>query len=339
VKKDLLITTGNVLNSLQALRAIAAWMIVLHHFMQIYFNFHGQGFFGRFFSVYGRFGIDIFFVLSGFIIYRSTAGRNIDTLTFLRHRIARIVPAYWVFTILTALVILFFGPIVPYTQFSPEFFLSSIFFIPMNNPSGIGMFPLLTMGWTLDFDVVFYLVFALTLFLPKRWRLIYLFIGIIEVRYLFPYFYRNNIFFEFLMGVSAAALYSKNQRWVCPLWVGLGLGCFSLFILIHYVGGTVYNGIAAVLLLVAALTQEHRFNSNTFITRLGDWSYSTYLSHAIVLGFAYKAYKVLRINAYITLALACITIIGISWISFNKIERPIIRWVKKQDEKNKDQKY
>ena len=82
-----------MLVSLQALRALAAWLVVFHHFMQVFFDFHADSLGGHLLSTRGQVGVDIFFVLSGFVIHLSTAGRPLRRSTFLWHRIARIVPA------------------------------------------------------------------------------------------------------------------------------------------------------------------------------------------------------------------------------------------------------
>src|SRR4051812_3503447 len=57
-----------MLISVQALRALAAWAVVCHHFMQIFFDFHPSGPVGRFFTEKGAVGVDIFFVISGLVI-------------------------------------------------------------------------------------------------------------------------------------------------------------------------------------------------------------------------------------------------------------------------------
>lgn len=64
------------LESLQALRAIAAWLVVYGHYMQIIHGFQYSSPLGKFFSMHGRFGVDLFFVISGFIMFYTLHGRR-----------------------------------------------------------------------------------------------------------------------------------------------------------------------------------------------------------------------------------------------------------------------
>jgi peptidoglycan/LPS O-acetylase OafA/YrhL len=66
-----------MLYSLQALRAFAAWVVVCHHFMQIFFDFHASGPIGQLLADRGAVGVDIFFVISGLVIYLSTRDKDI----------------------------------------------------------------------------------------------------------------------------------------------------------------------------------------------------------------------------------------------------------------------
>jgi len=76
-----------MLKSIQLLRAISAWMVVFYHTQQIYFGFGESGLISVFFSRYGAMGVDIFFVISGFVIYISTINKNISPLQFMANRI------------------------------------------------------------------------------------------------------------------------------------------------------------------------------------------------------------------------------------------------------------
>lgn len=95
-----------MLYSLQALRAFAAWVVVCHHFMQIFFDFHATGPIGQLLTDRGAVGVDIFFVISGLVIYLSTRDKTIEPRQFLLNRVLRIVPAYWFYTALMAALLL-----------------------------------------------------------------------------------------------------------------------------------------------------------------------------------------------------------------------------------------
>ena len=82
-----------MLFSLQALRAFAAWVVVCHHFIQIFFDFKASGPVGQLLTDRGAVGVDIFFVISGLVIFLSTEGKSLPHGRFLHYRLNRIVPA------------------------------------------------------------------------------------------------------------------------------------------------------------------------------------------------------------------------------------------------------
>src|SRR5262249_39672775 len=132
------------LDSLQALRAVAALSVVLYHI----------DFIGR-----GAFGVDIFFVLSGFIICHVTAA---DRQHFLLKRLIRIVPLYWARTLVVCALALAAPRLLQTTSDSWMGLLKSLFFIPYEKESG-RVYPVLFLGWTLNYEMFFYVVFSIAL--------------------------------------------------------------------------------------------------------------------------------------------------------------------------------
>jgi exopolysaccharide production protein ExoZ len=151
--------------SLQIVRAIAAWTILYLHFMQDYFSFQSETVIGTFVGKYGSLGVDTFFVLSGFVMYLCAGRPHQTASTFAINRIFRIVPAYWFYTLALPVFIYCFPKEFAYTDYNLTTLLGSLFFIPTENPSGIGVFPLYTLGWTLNFEMFFYAVLAICLLL------------------------------------------------------------------------------------------------------------------------------------------------------------------------------
>jgi exopolysaccharide production protein ExoZ len=161
------------LSSLQFLRAIAAWMVVFHHYNQVFFNWDtsgsimGQGL-GDLFRYYGKLGVDIFFVISGFIMYYSLNKKPATSRDFLINRIVRVLPVYWFYTFLL-LVLALFTLVEIKSQFTAASLFKSLFFIPHDNPSeSLGFYPFLTVGWTLNFEMFFYFTLALLLAVLKN---------------------------------------------------------------------------------------------------------------------------------------------------------------------------
>jgi exopolysaccharide production protein ExoZ len=145
--------------SIQALRAIAALLVFWGHAINAV-HLKGEADFPH---LYGPFGVDIFFVISGFVMVYSSErlfGQPGAPITFFARRLARIVPLYWAATT----ILVWF--VVPYA--STKAVLGSLFFGP-HIPSEA---PLLLVGWTLIFEMFFYVVFAIALFAKRRFAVV-----------------------------------------------------------------------------------------------------------------------------------------------------------------------
>ncbi len=325
-----------MLNSLQILRAVAAWMVVLHHFTQIFVDLQRDSWLVIFFWNYGALGVDLFFIISGFVIYYTTAGKSVPPGHFMLHRLGRILPAYWLFTLLAALLVYAFDDLIPLTKLEPGFLLKSLLFLPAANPSGIGLYPLLTVGWTLNFEMMFYLIFCLSLFLPERYRLFGVALGIVFVQMGLSElggsfaFYSSKLIYEFLIGIVVAVLYRAGwiERINLPLAIAMGIASLVLIAAKEY--GYAYFKIGIPLIVIAAISQENHFWRLKRMSVLGDWSYSTYLCHALVLSIIYRAASAWQLNPHNALAAACIVIVLISWLSYTIIERNISALIKQK---------
>ena len=116
--------------------------------------------------------MDIFFVISGLVIYLSTRDKPIAPGQFLLNRVLRIVPAYWFYTLLMALLLLVASRWMPHQVFDGQHLLLSLLFIPAENPGGYGLYPTLNVGWTLNFEMFFYLLFGLAFLVRRRHHLL-----------------------------------------------------------------------------------------------------------------------------------------------------------------------
>lgn len=155
---------------IQALRAVAAFAVVLGHSMNYLGRGHGTvpGVLTEF---QGAVGVDLFFVISGFVMAISS-GRLLrqphPTRVFLWRRVLRVVPLYWLLTAVK-LVILAALPRFDVTAWRPSVWnaVSSFLFIPSVNGMG-EIRPVITLGWTLNFEMMFYLLFAISLVWRER---------------------------------------------------------------------------------------------------------------------------------------------------------------------------
>ena len=123
---------------IQFLRFVASFLVLLTHSFSPFFN--------------GSIGVDIFFVISGFIMMHVSSN---DVKKFLIKRFIRIVPLYWTLTILFFLVVLFLPILVDKSEANFHYFIKSLFFIPYNN--GEGHLPVIFLGWTLNYEIIFYI--------------------------------------------------------------------------------------------------------------------------------------------------------------------------------------
>ncbi|MGE8058807.1 acyltransferase family protein [Pseudomonas sp. NPDC089547] len=321
-----------MLYSLQALRAFAAWVVVCHHFMQIFFDFHATGPIGQLLTDRGAVGVDIFFVISGLVIYLSTRDKAVEPRQFLLNRALRIVPAYWFYTALMATLLLAFSQWMPHQEFDWHHLLLSLLFIPAENPGGYGLYPTLNVGWTLNFEMFFYLLFGLAFLVRHRQLQLLMTAALLlasEVlgRFgLLSHFYNNGIIYEFLLGIGLGVIYRRGLIRE-GLWIPLALLAVASYALYHLDASQrlLHWGLPSAMIVLAFVSMEPWFKGNRVLKALGDCSYSVYLIHVLVLYAGWFASERLGLNPYLVFAL-CVPSIGLmSWFSYQWLERGLYR--------------
>jgi len=324
-----------MLISLQALRALAAWMVVCHHFMQIFFDFHASGPIGQFFTDRGAVGVDIFFVISGLVIYLSTQDKQMPAGRFLLNRAIRIVPAYWLYTALMGLMLVGLGQWLPHSAIDLPHFILSLLFIPSENPGGYGLYPTLNVGWTLNYEMFFYLLFSLVFTVPQRHRPLIVAAALFAVsevlgRYgVISRFYQNNIVYEFLLGIGIGVMYRRG--WISEgLWVPLAMIAASVFAIYQLDASDrlLHWGLPSAMIVLACVAMEPHFKRVTMLKMLGDCSYSVYLVHVLVLYVGWLASVHWNLNPYLVFAVCVPMIALLSWGSYVLIEKRLYHRVK-----------
>jgi peptidoglycan/LPS O-acetylase OafA/YrhL len=281
--------------SIQLLRAVAAYLVVVVHIGGL---FKGSGLDGYFHIT--SCGVDIFFVISGFImVYTTSQNPGMSAGEFLRHRLARVVPSYWLLT--GALFLL--GQVgrvqLSGTQVTGEHLLKSLFFIPYARLDG-RMEPLLFVGWSLNYEMAFYLAFALAM--VGRGRIAHLrwlagaMVALVLSRAL-PFdlprelhFYRAPILLDFVYGMVLARYYMRmpvGRLWSRMATVVLVSGFLAMLGLQIVATGMVASlggGLLAALVVGAALQIElaGRWPRWRFGESMGNASYALYLTHPFV---------------------------------------------------------
>jgi exopolysaccharide production protein ExoZ len=256
---------------------------------------------GDFPQLYGPFGVDLFFVISGFVMVYSSErlfGRPGAPAKFFARRLARIVPLYWA----TTAVLVWF--VVPYA--STKAVLGSLLFTPRIPAEA----PLLYVGWTLIFEMFFYTVFAVAL-LAKRRVVVVAGAGVFLIAFTVLFggasglwahapaasgiaYLADPIIIEFLFGMVIALVYRAGRR--LPMWASVGLlmaGVIWLAATVPAVPRLYSSGIAAALIF-AALSLSSMSSPKGALVRgvvfLGDISYSLYCTH--LLSFSFVAWIV-----------------------------------------------
>lgn len=285
---------GRPIVTIQLLRGVAAWMVVFHHYMQIFHDFSADSQVGRFFVRKGAFGVDIFFVISGFIMYHSLSAKAESGRGFFARRLVRIVPAYWVFNALALLLsVICVEACKPFTNWSLPRLVQSLLFIPPGRL--ISGNPYYSVGWTLNFEMFFYGLLALCLAWSPRWKFGLAAAILVVAPCVWPsgWMYSKILgsmrLFEFAIGIGIGWGYVRLNhldnvaaigRMVLALLL-FSVSLASLFGLEGQPGSILAAGALVAAALCAPMKDTGAFTASSL--RLGELSYSTYLAHPLVL--------------------------------------------------------
>jgi exopolysaccharide production protein ExoZ len=282
------------LNNIQVLRAFAAVVVVIFH----------TGFAFPFMRPFGSFGVDVFFVISGYIMARILdPASDSSSDFFFRRRILRIVPPYWFFTILLYLIALRIPQLMGATRADVVDLLKSLFFIPFTKGSGL-IQPLLFIGWSLNYEMFFYLALAIGLLIHKRyasWIGAAIVLGTMLAcapfasQNVLAQFYSRDIVLEFLLGILSYYLCrAVSDNSARKLRLPALLVCVASAILLIAIQGIFprdifpFNtsrvltlGVLSFLLVTSAslLSQANWDTRLTSLVLIGDASYILYLIH------------------------------------------------------------
>ena len=273
--------------SVQYLRAIAALLVVLHHARSPkpwLFN-PLEDFMG------GTTGVDIFFVISGFIMF--TAARAEPVGTFIWRRLVRVAPMYWVATLLMLALAVRGGEVQTAERLASLF--KSLLFVPhysVDFPEFV--YPYYIPGWTLNYEMFFYALFAVGIAFGRPLVVTSCLIAAlvalglaIEPKSAFGVTYTNLLLLDFLAGMWIGYVLSRRAF---PPWLGLLLPVG--FVVIFLVGeNVVLRGLAASAILVGALSLEPFVPRRNLLKALGDASYAIYLFHVPALFVAAAVVK------------------------------------------------
>ncbi len=348
-----------MLTNIQLLRFVAAFAIVLYHAIPV-FSVPEESGIVSWVKYFGFSGVDIFFVISGFIMWYTTwdkQGASTASI-FIRRRFARIYSGYWPYLAIGIVIFMLFNS----KMLEQKEILESILLVPV--PIGERVIPV---SWTLTFELYFYFLFFGMLYFVKiraKQFIVILFCFLLLVNVtgsLFFGFYSQNYFstvpvavrmlispyvLEFLAGSVICQIYLNRtiaRNPLPPLLASLALfgagAAYNALILegkmatgYHVLERVLFFGSASVLLVygVAALDRLGVVLFPTLSQVLGGASYSIYLSHTLIYTLFINILDKEALKQGYMLAVAIIVVLIYSIMHYKWIEQPLYGLMKRR---------
>lgn len=338
--------------SIQALRGVAALSVVAFHCLSIEQKYSGGDFLLPDFFELGQSGVDLFFVISGFVMITVTTGRfgrSGEAMRFLWGRVTRIYPTYWFYFLLTGAIFLIKPNWVNSSQGHQVQFLASFLLLPGNQ------LPLVMVAWSLIHELSFYLVFAVLLRFNERflipalllWGAIVIMVSLLFSAADLPAGVRIALHpysLEFIMGAFVAIYISKkdttqlsarNAILIIVLVLSAGLPAIYVFDVLaqeNIMRATLISALFGLIVLsFATLEKLDKFTPPKFLQFIGDISYTVYLSHVLVLSAIGRIWSMATPtpNNLADNFLACFVmlaaVVGYGWVGYRLVEQPALR--------------
>ncbi|EGS1684248.1 acyltransferase family protein [Enterobacter cloacae] len=344
--------------SIHYIRGIASILVILYHFKGYLNGIYAQSNLGDLLFGRGGIGVDLFFVLSGFIIAFSTK-KNSGSVDFIFKRAFRIYPVYLACMLLMLTL--------PAFSINTDF-VKSIFFIHLdyNYKAPVFGYAYIFAAWTLTYEIIFYSIFCLSQTISHKHRTLICSLSIGAFVILLQIFFNqgkvsffgsvtlhidNNSFsilkilsspmmIEFVYGLIVFHIFElvqKNRlilsnshiKSICFIGVVFFILCYMTGYMSY--SGPVGAGLISAILFISVLTIESvygTFKSN-ILNLLGNLSYSMYLSHVFVIRFIQTYSKdidfIRYTNGFSRIILMMTMTIIISYLLYNIVEKPFIK--------------
>lgn len=304
---------------------------------------HGQG---LSFIVIQLFGIQLFFVLSGYVISMST-DKIKDVRVFFVKRLSRVVPSYWLITLIAFVVMVLF----PSVYGAPSFghLVKSLLFIPYFNPETKGgLHPVLYVGWTMNMEIIFYLLYGMCLIVSHRARDLIVSVVLLIATYSaiqMPTtgiatvdFYFVTHWFSFVLGLGVASVHRKMNQ--SAFWIDRPfrtktsvcscLALISVFCVIAQ--GFDSAGCVWAIVLVALIIFEKLFPIQEKISKrlsfAGGLAFSMYLTHPLTMNLLSHFLKSKASTGSVVFGLVFYpTMIAVATCFYLVVDQPLYMWV------------
>ena len=297
-------------------------------------------------------GVDLFFVISGFVMVfasRDLFGQKYGARLFLARRMARIVPLYWAATTLFLATMLLSPASLSSAAPSLAEIVKSYLFIPFARAGAEAIQPVYKLGWTLNYEMFFYAIFALCLFLPRQ-KAVGAVVGILVILAGGGLWWRQEpgaiafwshpIVLEFGCGALLANARMNGLRWpgaACAALALAGVAGFAASVYFsvpaHGVLRPLVWGIPAALLIASAALGDSGWPQGRLAglaLLLGDASYSIYLVHPILIRVMRlvwdKSGASVTLNPWVFVGGVMLLIVMASVLVYRWFEKPATRW-------------
>jgi peptidoglycan/LPS O-acetylase OafA/YrhL len=312
------------LSNIQLLRFLAALMVLFSHLadQEIMWKSSSQSHSWVHLLSYGKYGVDIFFVISGYVITSSYMKTKKTPWEFIVVRFFRIYPIYAIATTLLTLLHLLVPSLMAESSITLRNVLSSLTFT--SNVFGYE-YPFLPQGWTLEIEVLFYCIFVGSIIfcsLSQRFQMNSNILSILIISFC-ALIGAPTIMLEFIYGILIASILSTKGRnfliCISIFMISISILIFSRIDLDDFRVFSI-GAPSAILVYFATRLPQITLRGVGF---LGEISYSMYLLHGMSIAFLNRLFAFLEIQS-IPLFILCVLIVVllISSISYLKIERP-----------------
>jgi len=325
-------------DSIQLMRGIAAVSVIFQHINMVN---------------NGAFGVDLFFLISGFIMMYITEK---DTKFFLQKRIIRIAPLYWSALLLISMLIMLAPNIFRTLEFRLEYLIKSMLFIPYYFTGPLEeVNSLLPVGWTLIYEMFFYFVFFVSMKISHKYRHLIstIFLSILVVigfvshsENVFVRFYCIPLILEFSLGMwiykflthtYMTKIKIADKRFVILLWmfaslIWIGLFAEKYILFLHGIDRFIRFGIPSFIFFIIVFKATENNKVPRFFVVLGGVSYSLYITHLFVVqGFSRLIYNIDDFSLIGVAFIICVvvpTTIGVAWVSWFIFENKFTSWLR-----------
>jgi len=345
------------IDSIQVLRAIAAILVVLYHAQDYLTKYKLKyGIDDAWLNLVdhlriGQCGVDIFFVISGFIMALITNDLHKHKgaiKNFCVKRLIRILPIYWLYTFIMIFAFIFFQQL-SYSgrSFKLNEAMLSLLLIPYSPVESISS-PLLVPGWTLSYEMYFYALISIGLLFSRKQFIIGLGILFLITTIIFPQRHgpisnltSNPILWEFYAGSLLFEFYKTSKSLSGIFSICLLIFAITILGLITWSSSSkalslrcIYFGVPALIIVTSFLFLEKTtgYRVPNFLTFLGDSSYSIYLSHALTLPVIRVIFPMVGLHQILPpdVQIIIFTVIGVACgcILYVIIEKPLLSFLK-----------